>query len=270
MPGPFYGLTAASGLHILKDSWCQKSYLQEQCSYLAENLTAAIQTTFDAAPLRDGSFQLDRADNDDIDESQRERRWERSAYRRWRTGTTSPIPKCWQRLVAFQVPLFGSLEVDHWGYIDLLGLLVDGTPCIVELKREPTTSPQGSTQTSESPLRMVLEAAAYAISLRKNWERFLPEFCRRLESLEVQSALIERLPKTLTKVQLVGVAPAAYWLDWLPVTEKGRTVSDDAWKAFRKLTDRLGDEGLSVSFVSVSGDIDRPGSLAAQPLTVFP
>jgi len=173
-------------------------------------------------------------------------------------------------LISFQVPLFDKQEKASWGYIDLLGVILKGTPVVVELKKEPATNPVGGTKASESPLRMVLEAAAYAIALRKNWGRFRPEFVQRLKTLELPDSTIAGVPQELSTVRLVGLAPASYWIDWLPVTAKGLKVTPDAWRAFADLLAKFDQAGLPVSFASLSGDIESPESLAAQPLERFP
>jgi hypothetical protein len=173
-------------------------------------------------------------------------------------------------LVAFQVPLFDRQEKEGWGYIDLLGVLGNGTPVVVEVKKEPRSRPSGGTDSSESPLRVILEAASYAICVRCNWETFRPEFMQRLKKLGIEDRVADRVPQQLRTVRIVGVAPAAYWIDWLPVTAKGLTIKGEAWQAFESLLDGLGKADLPVSFVSISGDVDVPGSLAAQPLKRFP
>ena len=74
----------------------------------------------------------------------------------------------------------------------------------------------------------------------------------------------------MNEISLVCVAPASFWIDWLPVTEKGSQVSANAWDEFRRLLKAFEKEHLPVSFVSISGDAAIPGSLAAQPLSNFP
>jgi len=270
MPDPFNGFSAADGFHVLKDKWVQKKYLQQQSERLLEEFEVGLDTTRRAAPERSLGFQLDREATREIEPSQRERRWERTAFRRWSKGGLSPVSQCWDRLVAFQVPLFENEEKSSWGYIDLLGVISDGTPVIVELKKEPRAKSTGGTDTSESPLRMVLEAAAYAIALRRNWERFRPEFIEQLKRLDLQESTIARVPQTLSTVRLVGAAPAGYWIDWLPITAKGLTVTVDAWRAFAELLKKFDEANLPVSFASLSGDIENPESIAVQPLEEFP
>jgi len=270
MSGPFCDCSAADGFHVLKDKWAQKSCLRQQSEHLIQEFQVALDATFEAAPKRRQGFQLDRDPTIEIDTTERERRWERAALRRWNASGLSPVARCWDRLISFQVPLFDKQEKASWGYIDLLGVILKGTPVVVELKKEPATNPVGGTKASESPLRMVLEAAAYAIALRKNWGRFRPEFVQRLKTLELPDSTIAGVPQELSTVRLVGLAPASYWIDWLPVTAKGLKVTPDAWRAFADLLAKFDQAGLPVSFASLSGDIESPESLAAQPLERFP
>lgn len=270
MSGPFYGCSAANGFHVLKDKWAQKSHLRQQSEHLIQEFQVALDATFEAAPERTQGFQLARGVSLGIDATERERKWERTAFLRWNVSGLSPVKKCWDRLIAFQVPLFDTQKKSSWGYIDLLGVMSDATPVVVELKKEPGTTAAGGTDSSESPLRMVLEAAAYAIALRRNWGRFRSEFVQQLKTLDVAESTVAQVPRKLSTVRLVGAAPASYWIDWLPVTAKGLTVTPDAWRAFSDLLAKFEEAGLPVSFASLSGDIESPESLAAQPLERFP
>lgn len=270
MPGPFYDGSPEDGLHVLKDKWKQKTYFGAQSEYLAQNLEEAIEATQGAAPRREGDFRLARKATQAINETQRERIWERSVFERWNDPDIAPVNNCWDRVIGFQIPLFAEQDKDSWGYIDLLGFIGNGTPSVIELKKDPPTSKSGGTDNSESPLRIVLEAAAYAVALRANWSNFREEYVDRLTQLTVSHEVIDGIPDELHEVRLVGAAPAGYWLDWLPVTEKGRTISNSTWQSFSSLLDALGSAGLPTSFVSLSGDSDQPDMLAAQPLEHFP
>jgi hypothetical protein len=181
-----------------------------------------------------------------------------------------PIPRAWNRLVACQVPLFDQQQKQNWGYIDLLGVTADGLPVVVELKKAPDALSDGKTGATETPLRMVLEAAAYAIALRKNWDHFRPEWMARLGELDLPVPVIAQVPLKLERVPLVAAAPASFWIDWLPVTEKGQTVTRETWESFRALLSEFENENLSVSFVSIGGHDQNINSLAVQPLVGFP
>ncbi|HWL07316.1 MAG TPA: hypothetical protein VNQ76_02775 [Planctomicrobium sp.] len=273
MSPPFYGHLPQQGLHLLKDAWFQKSYLRQHSEQIAQHLEEAIDATFHAAQVRSGNFRLSRSPNQQMHETSRERRLEAAMLQRWTPPGLWPLPGGWNRLVAFQVPLYAQQERGQWGSIDLLGATADGLPVVVELKKSPASGPDGRTSRSETPLRIVLEGAAYAIALRKNWNQrwFREEWITRLRELKVDDLILERLPESLTTVPIVGAAPASYWLDWLPVTAKGRSeLGPEVWNAFRSLLDELTKFQLPVTFVSVSGEAENPTQLAIQPLEFPP
>lgn len=272
LPAHFYGRQPGNGLHILKDDWCQKQHFGVQSQALANagQLATAIAATFAAAPIRRQGFRLDRDVAEDIHESEEERRLESAMMRRWGTGGMWPIPGAWTRLVACQVPLFDQQKKQGWGYIDLLGVTKNGLPVVVELKKAPKALSDGKTEDTETPLRMVLEAAAYAIALRKNWDRFRPEWIARLRELGLPNEVTAQVPLKLKKVPLVAAAPASFWIDCLRVTRKGLTISTETWESFRALLSEFKKANLPVSFISISGHDQNIKGLAVQPLVGFP
>lgn len=271
MTDPFYGRQPKDGLHVLKDAWCQKAHLGPQSKALAENdhLSLAIAATFAVAPVRHQGFRLSRTPTEAIHESEQERRLEAAMMKRWGCSAMWPVPSGWDRLVACQVPLFDQQERQGWGYIDLLGVNARGLPVVVELKKSPKAEFDGKTKSTETPLRMVLEAAVYAIALRKNWERFRPEWIDRLNEISFSDQIVASIPEVLITVPLVAAAPASFWIDWLPVTEKGRKIDRETWASFQGLLVELENAKLPVSFVSISGTDRDVEGLAVQPLA-FP
>lgn len=269
MVPPYYGHEPQDGLHILKDAWTQKTHLGQQSKLLSDHLDAAIAATFLAAHERTQGFQLGRPATESINDRRRERQLEAAMLHRWNRPGMWPIPGGWERLVAFQVPLFSQQQMEQWGYIDLLGVSAGGLPVVVELKKSPETETDGKTKSSETPLRMVLEAAAYAVALRKNWPLFRKEWADHLTSLGLSEQVLSRIPASLETVPLVAAAPASFWLDWLPVTEKGRTVTRETWLSFQSLLTKLQAAKLPVKFVSISGHDHDVDGIAVQPLA-FP
>lgn len=267
----FYGHEPKDGLHVLKDAWKQKLYLGPQSLALANDLKSAIDATYMAAQVREQGFQLGRPITEAIHDRNKERRLEAAMLQRWNQPGMWRIPNGWDRLVAFQTPLFGQQQKESWGYVDLLGMNSSGLPVVVELKKAPDGSDDGVTNSSETPLRMVLEAAAYAVSIRKNWLiRFRSEWITHLTNLGVLDEIISRIPEILETVPLVAAAPASFWIDWLPVTEKGKTVTRETWQSFQLLLTELKNQKLPVSFVSISGHDEDDANLAVQPLVGFP
>ena len=265
---PFYDHGPESGLHLLKDAWVQKQYLDEQANLLAGQLDVAIAATLQAAPLRTQGFSLTRPGTENISETREESLLEAAMLTRWKQAGLWNIPGAWNRLVAFQVPLFNERKKKSWGYIDLVGVNGRGLPVVVELKKSSKAAADGRTETPESPLRMVLEAAAYAVSLRKNWKQFRVEWCSLLEGLETSQEVIDQIPAELTTVPLAAAAPASFWMDWLPYTSKGQSMQK--WDGLRELLRQFEKAGLPVQFLSISGDYSRPDGLAIQPLDNLP
>ena len=110
--------------------------------------------------------------------------------------------------MAFQMPLFSKRQKSGWGCVDLVGISPKNLPVIIELK---------AGQSKESPLRMLLEAASYAIALRKIWSTpaaassacFRDEWCEALNDAGIESADVKADP--LAVCTIVCLAPEAYW-----------------------------------------------------------
>ena len=74
----------------------------------------------------------------------------------------------------------------------------------------------------------------------------------------------------MNKIRLVGVAPEAYWLQWVPISNQGVTISRESWEAFRTLLVAFNERNLQVSFVSLSGSVRNWRGLMARHLKGFP
>lgn len=246
---PFYGRSATESLHTLKDAWGrQASYLGEQCDELLAHLDAAIKATSDASPMRstrqpfnpDGSLRERRA-ADRIHPSNEERLLEARIWSRWRFGVrpTGEEPRLWSKLVGIQVPLFDSRHKVGWGHIDLLGIDKAGAPVVVELKKGEST---------EVPLRPVLEVVSYAIALRKNWKRFAEQLCMQLKNAGTRyTRCANDIP-----FPCVVLAPNLYWQQWAPDGKLGKAVSVGSWRALKGLLTALDGRGYPVTFGRVN------------------
>lgn len=271
MVDPLEGHRPDEGFHVLKDVWTQKKYLGVHSQRLSEEIDKAIQATHDAVPESRDDYRFSRPLTPFIDDTQEERLLERAMMERWNQSGMWPIPGGWSRLVAFQVPLYAAKNKASWGAIDLLGVNEAGLPVVVELKRSPRTLPDGKTQSTETPLRMVLEAASYAIALKKNWSTFRREWINHLNKLNYSDDFLEKIPIDLSDLSLVAIAPASFWIDWLPVTPKGRNqISSESWRSFTQFLNALSGKGYPTTFLSLSGHAISPTSLAVQPLDQFP
>jgi hypothetical protein len=213
------------GLHYLKDEWRQKSYLEDDCLALTARLDAAIRASEVAAPKRgERGYRLSRAD-------------EAQLFAAYGPGSGLSVSAVWHRLVAYQIPLFDSVARERWGNIDLLGLTEAGDPVVVELKI-------GESQ--DTPLHALLEAATYAVALRKNWAHV----ARELEAKELGLA-VSAAP---TQWRLVLLAPRAYWESWSTRTATGRTVSDSARRAYLQLCEAFAVEYMPVRHAEIWKD----------------
>lgn len=163
------------------------------------------------------------------------------AHRQDLRGQNAP----WARLLARQVPLMAKRSADGWGAIDLFGLTADGRPVVVELKK-------GSSQ--ETPLRALLEAAAYAVSVEENWELLASEIARVQDTVAPAEC-----PRPLA---IIVAAPTRYWREWDRWSTTGRGVPADTRSSLRAVAAALSTAGISPSFVA----IDTGTSTGSTPL----
>lgn len=255
--GPFYGRSAADGLHVLKDKWAQRKYLAEQALAVLQDLDTALEATQAQAPRRSPS-QL--AFRDDVESRlapdamgfskrhpgkkrpSQERLLEYAIWQRYRLGRDNATSPVWLGLATVQYALFDKRVKDRWGHVDLLAV-AEGRPVVVELK---------GGHSEEPPLRPILEAVSYAVALRSNWDAFIPHFVERLvgHGLPASSEKIGPLP-------CIVLAPAEYWQRWSPSGTLGRMRPSSAWANLRALTDALAERGYPI----------RCGVVSARKLT---
>jgi hypothetical protein len=263
MPGPVPDDVSQS-FHVLKDQWDSKTHIKTYCDFLLDekNFDGIVESTRRAAPMREKDFRFDHELNMQMDVGQRERLWERAIYVRWNAGI--PLTRtlnAWERLIGFQVPLqAGGEQKDQdrgWGKIDALGVYQNSL-VVVEIKKEPNVR-NGITVTSETPLKILLQSVAYALAIEENW-KFVREQVLKLSS----NPQLSENPG----IKLVAAVPAAYWLDWLPVTDKGTyELSLEVWNSLFAVVDMVEKKlKFPMTFVSLSGDPTNPDSLAVQPL----
>jgi len=218
--------TPLPGLHVLKDHWTERSFLEDDCCALMRDgqLKSAVAATVESAPKRTQGFfppRLKRAFiiPEDMSESSKERRLEAGLWAKYGQPSSLPVELLWDRLVFYQVPLFSARAKGSWGCVDLLGLK-DGRPVVVELKIATST---------DTPLHALLEASTYATVLRKNWKvvrQELNEYC-------VDRGLPVTMDDEPKNWQLVLLAPAAYW----ETCNKGVISSPSARQAYLQLCD---------------------------------
>lgn len=254
---PFYGCTPNDGLHVLKDKWCQKSYLKVQSEALIDSLDAALAATFSAAPARsvEQTYRLrhceharlkpeemgvSRKDPDLPIRPSKELLLENAIWERWRLDSKAPtISGLWRTIVTRQVPLFDKQEREHWGHIDLLALSDAGQVVVVELKKATST---------ECPLRPLIQSVSYAVALRKGWRVFSAELATVLKE---DAGIVCGLDSEITPVLLL--APQQYWESWAPDGRLGSTLKSADWDALSRLMDEFGSRGYPVSMASIGG-----------------
>jgi hypothetical protein len=242
---PLCGLDAAHGLHCLKDRWVQIAYLPQQCQHLAsgENFQSACAITRLAAPPRwrrnprGRMLYLDpHPERLEPDQTMRESRLERAMFRRWGRSDSQYVEKAWHRLIKYQVPLKENRNSPAGlKAIDLLGVTAACIPVVIELK-VMHASP-------ETPLRAILEAAAYGCVLEAAWE---PRFRQELADRLIEFSMSGTPPLQLNGCPLVIAAPSAYWNFW----------SEHEWmraaaSAFRNFLDKMRDRHFPVTFISI-------------------
>lgn len=242
---PYFGLTPVSGLHHLKDGWYQVKYMAQQCAWLRTELDAALEATRVLAPDRPGKkkdFRLRQRLLQEKPKNIDERMLEWKIFDQDRLGRaeeTAAHP-FWNRLVSFQVPLYDNTLRDGWDKIDLLGITHQGMPVVIELKKETS---------SEKPLRPLLEAAAYAIALRKVWNGFFEELAP-IVAEHNPSLAVQQEPVCF---HILVLAPAKYWQRLLTCKD----ITSERWNRFADLAVALGEHGYPASFAQVEDSQDR-------------
>jgi hypothetical protein len=229
----------------------QLEFAKEQAKDILLNLPNLVKNTIDKAPMREGDFHVNRTTSLQLGRKKvkhyEEHKWERAMYEKWGPkGAGEYVPVC-KGIQAYQYPLQGSFRDRYWGKIDLLGIGADFLPVPNELKKP---------KTNESPLRMLVEVAAYGFAIRRVWPNLKAQWVKAVHRF---GASPSEFPETLddVKVALVGVAPEEYWcrcLGLLPSTKEGKFPSE-AWPPFWDLVDAFG-TWFDIHFVAVEGSWD--------------
>jgi hypothetical protein len=239
------------GLHELANSVegrgsfsFQLAFAKQQTEDILRNLDSLVKNTTDNAPDRKKGFCLDRGTYPPL--IHEEAKWEREMHQKWGPeGSGEYVPVC-KRIQTYQYPLQASFKDSCWGKIDLLGIGTDFLPVPNELKKR---------KTNESPLRMLVEVAAYGFAIRKVWPNLKDCWVKAVRRFEESPS---HFPAYLDKVTLVGVAPEEYWcrcLGRMPGIKAG-AFPTGAWPPFWKLVDALGKKGFDIHFVAVQGSWD--------------
>jgi len=217
----------------------QLKFAKEQTEDILSNLDNLIKNTIDKAPERNKDFCLGRMTNPSL--THEEDKWEREMYRKWGPKGSGDYVSVCKRIQAYQYPLQASRKDKKWGKIDLLGIGTDFLPVPNELKKR---------KTNESPLRMLVEVAAYGFAIRKVWPNLKGDWVKAVHWLENSPS---QLPATLNRLTLVGVAPEEYWFRCLG--PQAGAFPSEAWGPFWELVDALA-KWFDIRFVTVKGNWD--------------
>jgi hypothetical protein len=244
------------GLHEIQHLASQLSFMDSHSESIGHNLDLLIELTHDKAPLqragRTQTYELSRGPNLEIDESEEERLVEQGIWRQF-----SPSNSCaflendCPRVVAYQTPLQNSREDRRWGKIDLLGASSQGLPVVIELKRQDA---------DDTPLRMLVEALAYAVAVKKSWNqgtKLRGEWAARMSEF----GPVQKNDTALLSVPIILLAPAAFWKQKIG-SNLGRIegqVFTNAWKPFHLLMDKCKERGFPVHCVQFE-EVGKPAS----------
>jgi hypothetical protein len=196
------------GLHELANSFQLRS-AKHQAEEILSNLDNLVKNTSKKAPMRSKDFFGSR---DRPELTNEEDKWERAMYKKWGPGSSGEYVSVCKHIQTYQYPLQASLKEKRWGKVDLLGIGTDFLPVPNELKKR---------KTNESPLRMLVEVAAYGFAIRKVWPNLKDCWVKAVRRFQGSPS---QFPADLDKLTLVGVAPEQYWcqcLGLLPKTKEG-------------------------------------------------
>lgn len=257
---PFYGFGPDAGLHVLRNKWVQRSYVEEQSTALAPAVDIAIEATRLAVPRRPArgkDFRIDpcthgmRMRLDEIDETSQERRMEQRLYLVYGPGGDLGPTALWAQLIAFQVPLHDHQVRGGWGHIDLMALTQDGHPIVIELKKQDA---------QDTPLRAMIEGLANAVAVEENW----PAMSREIRAMCSRIGLVAPVAEVASPVTTVILAPETYWSSWERSGRLGQAVDSSARDSFRGLRASLATTGFSTCLGTFNWPFgDDPGVRAA-------
>jgi hypothetical protein len=251
--GAFEPLDCSKALHEFERF--PLKYMGEHAEQIREYLNVTLEKTYFVAPLRKPRtgaecdlYRLKRKPT--REPSGGERKLEYRIWRRWGPkGDSSDkpdfLPGCCRYLLTFQMPLQNSRRDTSWGKVDLVGVSPEGLPVVMELK---------VAKAQDTPLRMLIEAVAYAVAVRKAWN----EGCHCLARAWSQNMGIKL--SVLRQVPLVCLAPKLYWDRCLGKSGRRGAVPRNAWKPFKMLMKELDQRGFPVSLAQFDeGQVGEDG-----------
>jgi hypothetical protein len=230
-------ILAIMPLNELGNRLRSKSRTAKDTEFIIAHLNEFIRAT-SAPPPRGKDYRLHAyPQGDRMDPKSKERRLEAALHKKFQASSDGFL-KGVGKISSFQVPLYSAKKKNRWGSIDVLGIDDQtGYPVVIELKIDKVSI--------EPLLRAVVEALAYMIALRINWDDFRP-FWSQHTGRDLPA------PKKLAAVIL---APQAYW-------EKVYDSKDFYFAALPPLTEltkKLVDRDYHVRFASIDATDSHDG-----------
>ena len=196
------------------------------------------------------------------DERSREACIERAIFRKWGPVTrisckdSAFLPSVCQFIQTYQMPLQDKRRDAAWGKIDLVGVSFEWLPVVIELKEGKSV---------ETPLRMLVEAAGYAVAVSKAWKDgcLRKEWRESIERVMAASAPKFEWPDELQTVPIICAAPRAYWRQRRGKADvEPNALPKKAWKALADLMSALNDKGFPVTLV----EFDAKKGVGEEPM----
>lgn len=205
-----------------------------------------LERTEEAVQARDGSLGLllrrkeERLPSEKIDPRSEEALLGSALLEKFSTINAGNMP--WIHLLDRQVPLYTSKEKKGWGEIDLLGIGAKGSLLVVELKAK---------KSEDSPASALLQAAAYAVALRKHLDLITAELKQKDEGITLSG-----------EIEIVLAAELGYWKEAGKRMNGGRGVPDDTSEKLELLRKELARNGLRSTFVAIDGEAVKGNAYA--------
>jgi hypothetical protein len=240
----FQPLPSESGLHLL-GSHFRLAYTARHGQQLLQCVDDYIRLTEVAAPIRKHAYKLREAARTFRRTGETE--WERALWDEYRASarpTPTLLPGVCGPVLSYQTMLRNTNRDAGWGEVDLLGVdPVTLRPVVIEVKDARGT---------HTPLRGIVECAAYGLALRRVWRTGrLRQDWRDALAAQLDPGIGERfrdMPAGLDKITVVVAAPEQYWERRIgdPNRRTNGRVPPEAWRIVRELIAQLGQRGIRV------------------------
>lgn len=219
------------------------SHMADQADAIIRRFDDIWDITYRNVPLRDGHFMLGRRVLTPV--TRREDCLERAIVTQWppcREAKDFVLDACIYTLVN-QMPLAGGRCKETSGRMDIVGVSSEAHPVAIEVKDEDS---------NDTPLKVLLQAAAYGVTILKAWNdgnKLASEWQEAINAL-IKNELLRgdgNVPRALERVPLICMAPASYWKQRIEGPHK-KVRPARAWCSFHKVVEMLVAKGLPAHF----------------------